>query len=108
MLKDRHPNGMPLDEVTANILLTDGRGAQRRILLSDFGIARQMGDVSGLTATNHAIGTVAYSAPEQLMGAHVDGRADRYMRWRRPHFACSGSPIRWPSSASTSTRPHPG
>jgi serine/threonine protein kinase len=88
MLKDRHPNGMPLDEVTANILLTDGRGAQRRILLSDFGIARQMGDVSGLTATNHAIGTVAYSAPEQLMGAHVDGRADRYMRWRRPHFAC--------------------
>ena len=103
LLKDRHPSGMPLDEVVAivqavgsaldyahqrgllhrdikpaNILLTDGSGAQRRILLSDFGIARQMGDVSGLTATNQAIGTVAYSAPEQLMGGHVDGRADQY------------------------------
>jgi serine/threonine-protein kinase len=46
--------------------------------LSDFGIARQIGEVSGLTATNHTIGTVAHSAPEQLMGAHIDGRSDQY------------------------------
>jgi serine/threonine-protein kinase len=103
LLKGRHPNGIPRREVAAivsavasaldyahergllhrdvkpaNILLTAGHGAQRRILLSDFGIARQMGDVSGLTETNHAIGTVTYSAPEQLMGGHVDGRADQY------------------------------
>ena len=101
LLKDRYPRGMPVDQVVAivnavgsaldyahqrgllhrdikpaNLLLADGQGADRRILLSDFGIARQIGEVSGLTATNHTIGTVAYSAPEQLMGHHIDGRAD--------------------------------
>jgi serine/threonine protein kinase, bacterial len=64
----------------ANILLTDSdtdpRG--RRILLADFGIARQIGDISGLTATNMVMGTTAYAAPEQLMGKDIDGRADEY------------------------------
>ena len=41
---------------------------EQRILLSDFGIARNIDDISGLTATNMTVGTVAYSAPEQLMG----------------------------------------
>jgi serine/threonine protein kinase, bacterial len=42
------------------------------------GSPRQLGDISGLTATNFTVGTVAYSAPEQLMGADIDGRADQY------------------------------
>lgn len=66
------------DVKPANILLSDGTGSERRILLSDFGIARQIDEVSGLTATHLAIGTVSYSAPEQLMGGEVDGRADQY------------------------------
>jgi serine/threonine protein kinase len=37
-----------------------------------------MDDVSGLTVTNMTIGTVDYSAPEQLMGEPIDGRADQY------------------------------
>src|SRR5262249_5109206 len=40
--------------------------------------AGQQGDISGLTATNLDGGTVAYSAPEQLMGSDIDGRADQY------------------------------
>jgi serine/threonine protein kinase, bacterial len=51
---------------------------ERRILLSDFGIARTVDDVSGLTTTNLTVGTVAYSAPEQLMGEDIGGRADQY------------------------------
>jgi serine/threonine-protein kinase len=47
-------------------------------VLADFGIARQIGDISGLTATNMVMGTTAYSAPEQLMGSEIDGRADQY------------------------------
>jgi serine/threonine-protein kinase len=103
LLKQRYPHGLPLDQVVAivravgsaldyahqrglmhrdikpaNLLLSDGQGVERRILLSDFGIARLIGEVSGLTATNHTIGTVAYSAPEQLMGHRVDGRSDQY------------------------------
>jgi len=49
-----------------------------RALLADFGIARRVDDASGLTETNMAVGTVAYAAPEQLMGQTLDGRADQY------------------------------
>jgi serine/threonine-protein kinase len=66
------------DVKPANILLANPEDGERRILLADFGIARQLGDISGLTATNFTVGTVAYSAPEQLMGADIDGRADQY------------------------------
>jgi tRNA A-37 threonylcarbamoyl transferase component Bud32 len=68
------------DVKPANILLSDSNPSSqhRRILLSDFGIARKMDDASGLTATNMTVGSVAYMAPEQLMGASLDGRADQY------------------------------
>ena len=61
----------------SNILLTDA-SPRRRILLADFGIARELGDISGLTATNMLVGTTAYCAPEQLQGSDLDGRADQY------------------------------
>jgi serine/threonine-protein kinase len=104
LLADRYPAGMPVDEVVriveavgggldyahkqgllhrdvkpANIMLThlDDDGEQR-ILLTDFGIARNLDDISGLTATNMTVGSVAYCAPEQLMGEEIDGRADQY------------------------------
>jgi serine/threonine-protein kinase len=62
----------------ANILLTNPGDGEQRILLSDFGIARNIGDVSGLTATNMTMGTLPYAAPEQLMDEPMDGRADQY------------------------------
>jgi hypothetical protein len=68
------------DVKPANILLSDSDPAaqRRRILLTDFGIARPMDDNLALTATNMAIGTIAYMAPEQLMGSPLDGRTDQY------------------------------
>ena len=102
LLAHRYPAGMPVDVVLsiitavasaldyahrqgllhrdvkpANIMLTHDDGEQR-ILLTDFGIARSVDDISGLTSTNMSVGTVAYSAPEQLMGEEIDGRADQY------------------------------
>ncbi|MFV8054142.1 protein kinase domain-containing protein [Mycobacterium sp. 48b] len=102
-VRERHPEGMPLSEAVeivtaiaealdyaherhllhrdvkpANILLTGPEVAQRRILLADFGVARRIDDISGITATNMAVGSMAYSAPEQLLGQAMDGRADQY------------------------------
>lgn len=103
LLRTRYPAGMPVDQVgaivtavasaldaihargmlhrdvkPANILCADTDSAERRIALADFGIARRADDQGGLTATNMTLGTVAYSAPEQLMGQAIDGRADQY------------------------------
>lgn len=67
------------DVKPANILLAKpDRDGIRRIYLADSGIARPVDDAAGLTATNFTMGTVAYAAPEQLMGKATDGRADQY------------------------------
>jgi len=97
------------DVKPANILLTDPKDGERRVLLADFGIARQHGDVSGLTDTNFTVGTVTYAAPEQLM-AKTSTRAPTNTRWPPPRFTSSpvhrriSTPTRWPSSADISPR----
>ncbi|NTY60760.1 serine/threonine protein kinase [Mycolicibacterium sphagni] len=103
LVRRRYPTGMPVDQVIAivtavasaldaihaagmlhrdvkpaNILCSEPTSGVRRIALADFGIARQINDSSGITATNTTIGTVSYAAPEQLMGKRSDGRADQY------------------------------
>src|SRR5688500_5940775 len=65
---------VPRDVKPANILLSsDGR-----VLLTDFGVARSLDEVSELTRTGMVVGSPAYMAPEQLQGAPVDGRADLF------------------------------
>ena len=66
------------DVKPSNILLAQANQKFSRALLADFGIARRLQDASGLTATDMTVGTVAYAAPEQLMGAALDGRVDQY------------------------------
>ncbi len=119
LLADRYPAGMPVEEVTrivtavasaldyahkqgllhrdikpANIMMThlDDEGEQR-ILLTDFGIARNVNDISGLTKTNMTVGTVAYCAPEQLLGEEIDGRADQYSLAATAYHFLTGSQL---------------
>jgi serine/threonine-protein kinase len=66
---------------------------EQRILLTDFGIARRVDDISGLTATNMTVGTVAYCAPEQLLGEDVDGRADQYALAATAYHLLSGQQL---------------
>jgi len=63
-----------------NILLAGPTtsGGPEHAYLSDFGITKRMGTVSGLTHTGQFMGTVDYVAPEQIEGRTVDGRADQY------------------------------
>jgi serine/threonine protein kinase, bacterial len=103
LLKEQYRKGMPPDAVVrivatvadaldyahqrqllhrdvkpANILLAELDSGGWRALLADFGLARRVDDSSGLTQTNMAVGTIAYAAPEQLMGLTLDGRTDQY------------------------------
>jgi serine/threonine-protein kinase len=103
LLRQRYPGGMPVtltvqivtavgsaldhahqrgllhrDVKPSNILIADPELESQWVFLADFGIARPVDDTAGLTATNMTIGTVAYAAPEQLMGQPLDGRADQY------------------------------
>jgi serine/threonine-protein kinase len=103
LLEGKYHKGMPPDEVVqivtavadaldyahqrqllhrdvkpANILMAELDSGGWRAMLADFGIARRVDDSSTLTQTNMTVGTVAYAAPEQLMGQPLDGRADQY------------------------------
>ena len=118
LLKDRYPAGMPVEDACAivtavadaldyahkrgllhrdvkpaNILLAEPEDGKRRILLADFGIARPLGEISGLTATNFTVGTLAYAAPEQLMGLDIDGRADQYALAATAYHLLTGSQL---------------
>lgn len=61
----------------ANFLLSGVPGPDERVLLADFGIARALDDAS-LTGTGEVMATVAYAAPEVIIGDLVDRRADLY------------------------------
>src|ERR1700759_929540 len=80
------------DVKPANILLTHPDEDDHRILLADFGVARQLADISGITETNVAVGTVAYAAPEQLVGSNIDGRADQYALAATAFHLLTGAP----------------
>jgi serine/threonine protein kinase len=119
LMRDRYPSGMPVEDACAivtaiaqaldyahdrgllhrdvkpaNILLSQpNRDSQRQIYLADFGIARPLSDPNGLTATNLTVGTVAYAAPEQLMGEDLDGRADEYALAATAYHLLTGAPL---------------
>lgn len=83
----------------ANFLLSRSGGADERVLLADFGIARALGD-AGLTSTGAVIATLAYAAPEVLAGNEFDHRSDLYslgcalfrlLTGKSPYFQADGA-----------------
>ena len=58
----------------ANVLFRD----DGTLLLTDFGIAKKLGETSDLTIAGSMMGTPTYLSPEQAQAKPVDGRSDIY------------------------------
>ena len=66
------------DVKPANILMDARPGRPDHVYLSDFGLSKGALSSVGLTGTGQFLGTLDYSAPEQIEGRPVDGRTDEY------------------------------
>ncbi|MFC9993683.1 serine/threonine-protein kinase [Nocardia sp. NPDC127526] len=66
------------DVKPANFMLSAVDGDDERVLLADFGLAKDTEDSTELTQTGTFVATVAYAAPEQLSGDPVDRHTDIY------------------------------
>lgn len=62
----------------SNIMLTEKRSEPYFVKVLDFGLAKLVSGDSDVTAQNKVVGSMAYLAPEQIVGDDVDQRADVY------------------------------
>ena len=88
-----------------NVIVPDRpRSARSAAKLTDFGVAHLAGDAP-LTRTGDVVGTLAYMAPEQGDGQHVDERADLYSLALVLYEGLAGvNPVRAGSPAATARR----
>jgi serine/threonine protein kinase len=70
----------------ANILL---EGGDRRVKITDFGLARAAGDAS-LTRTGEVAGTPLFMSPEQAEGRPIDQRTDLFSLGSVLYLMCTG------------------
>lgn len=73
----------------ANLMLEPGDAGSERVVLIDFGFASIEGSTR-LTAQGHVVGSLAYLAPERLMGEAGDERSDLYALGVILYELCAG------------------
>ncbi len=80
------------DVKPANMLVDRRPGRPDHVYLSDFGLSKGAQSSLGLTGSGQFLGTLNYSAPEQIQGGPVDGRADEYSLACAAFELLSGTP----------------
>ncbi len=70
-----HKHGVIHRDVKPSNILVSTKG---QVKLTDFGVARLEADALRLTEPGSTVGTPLYTAPEQIRGEAVDGRADLF------------------------------
>lgn len=70
-----HTRGLVHRDIKPANLLFDEHGMAR---VADFGLARALAEASWTEPAGAVVGTARYAAPEQALGAPLDGRADLY------------------------------
>ncbi|MBO0825966.1 MAG: serine/threonine protein kinase, partial [Actinobacteria bacterium] len=76
----------------ANILVDIQPGQPDHVYVSDFGLSKDTTFSHGLTASGQFMGTPDFSAPEQMRGDRVDGRADQYSLACAAYVLLTGAP----------------
>ena len=67
------------DVKPANMLVDRRSNRSDHVYLADFGLSKKrLAASAGLTGTGQFVGTLDYSAPEQIRGKPADGRTDQY------------------------------
>ena len=82
------------DVKPANMLLDARPGRPDHVYLSDFGLSKGVVTSVWSTRSGQFLGTPGYSAPEQIEGKPVDGRADQYsLACAAFEFLCGETPF---------------
>jgi serine/threonine-protein kinase len=70
-----HRQGIVHRDIKPSNILLDGAG---QVKISDFGIAKMLGQATELTQTGSVVGSPHYLSPEQIRGEELDGRSDLF------------------------------
>lgn len=73
-----HEKGLVHRDVKPRNILVEARRTREHAYLTDFGLAKRLASVGGLTRTGDVVGSIDYMAPEQCEGSRVDARTDVY------------------------------